>query len=371
MAAAQGPTMQQSGGLVCFFPDSSWFCGELGPLNKIMHAFERTFSAGLLWLKHAEPGAKKDLFSITGIEIEDQCPCMVDRDGSVDGVQYLIQAAHKSGARFRWTACRAGASLPRLSGQHMSLLPEFDLSGTAGAGIIRQVFPSVASAAGASTLEQSSIVLLSGWCSEDIQLQEAQVLADVCLVQHAAAAPGASQTDRVLAMGELGEKAVVVDLSQHGSAHSEESGHHENCTALSGLATVLPVPTGVSDFALSAACTSAGEGGTGMGAHAPAVVARLLRKRRRTEASNAIKACDSYGLDDLTLARSIEQHQRRRTGIRSGRPAAVELHAEQWYKRREASKNSRVAPMSTVSFECLRNGVQVAWVPEVCEHPEQ
>ena len=326
--------------------------------------FERIFFAGLLWIKSRSDSEPKALFSVTGVEIEDQCPCLVDKDGSVDGVRYLVQAAHKSGARFRWTATRAGASLPRFSSQHMELRPAVDVSGQYGADFIRRVFPSIAACAGDSTLADSNIVVLSGWVSKLLKLHEAQPLADGCLARYTDMQLGASQAARVVAMGELGERAVVADLSLHSGKCWKDAGGSQ----LPQLPTVLPLPSGVSDYALSAACTSAGEDAL-QGLAAPPLVARLLRKRRRSSAGKpqGHSHYKAQAVASPTCASEDASNESGCTGHRSGAALPSLLASSQvWHTSSSRPvKNGRVAPMSTVTFECLRNGLQVAWVPEM------
>ncbi len=312
----------------------------------------RDFFAGLLWTKARCPGGQKQLFAVTGVEVTDQCPCLVDKDGTVDGVQYILQAAHKSGARYRWAATRHGASLPRLLGQYSNLYPEFDLSDSAGASVLQQIFPSIAAVASRETLQQCSAVLMTGEVAADLQLHNADVLARRCLQEHAPDAVGAPLGDRVVAMGRLEDRATVVDLC----------GHALNCslpgddTTMPQLATILPLPTGVSDFALSSACsgTDAGE--------APAWVRQLLRKRQRDRHTrkNSGSCADAPPITSKgpgTLARRPAQSRRKHP--------ATEHEPTGWKSARKASAvKPRTAPLSTVMFETLRDGMQVAWVPE-------
>jgi hypothetical protein len=259
--------------------------------------------------------------------------------------------------------------MPKLIGKYLELNSELVLCDSIGADFIRQVFPSVAAAARPEMLKDCSVVLMAGSASAELQLSHAQRLAHSCLTQHSPSILHATRVEQVQALGQLGELAVVVDLTPHGVSACRA---FPRGAQLALQTTLLPMPSGVSDFAVSSAAQSEAAEGAGGLPHilqlrAPSAVRRLSKQRKRGRASdppqNRTTGISSHSATSVLAAEGAASSQ-----PSSGPPLAIHVNAANvtWVPRRTTSetKAPKPASLSTVVYERLKDGSNVAWVPE-------
>lgn len=211
----------------------------------------------------------REEFALVGAEYTHQCPCLMDTDGSVDQVLYALQLSHTSGARFRCDVLRSGGTLASLTGKHFTFETNTALTDGPGVAAARRVLPSLAGVVSDTTLAASAVCVGRCHVQASMPLEKARELAQAATRQPE---QGSSAAEHLHRIAELQDGVVFDDC--HACVSPGNPLH---------AVTAVPLPTGVSDFALTSAgeeptCQTVAATSRGRG--------RLRRPRKRPAASH-------------------------------------------------------------------------------------